>query len=87
MDFWTFVTTIVIIIVSGDVIKNLFNSLHVYKANKINIKEIDNMKRRVNDVDSYSKQIIEKRLQAIESIVVDTEYDLKMKFKKLLEEK
>ena len=87
MDFWTFITVIVIIIVSGDVVKKVSKSLLVFKLRKIHKKEIDALKSRVNELENYPGQEIEKRLQAIESIVVDPEYDLKMKFKKLLEEK
>ncbi|MGD9159723.1 MAG: hypothetical protein PVG39_15015 [Desulfobacteraceae bacterium] len=87
MDFWTFITVIVIIIVSGDVVKKVSKSLLVSKFRNIHKKEIDDLKSRVNELEKYPGQDIEKRLQAIESIVVDPEHELKMKFKKLLEEK
>lgn len=87
MDFWASITVIVIIIVSGDVLKKVSKSLRVFKLRKIHKKEIDALKSRINDLENFPGQDIEKRIQAIESIVVDPEYDLKMKFKKFLEEK
>ena len=87
MDFWTFITVIVIIVVFSDTLKNIFKSLQVHRLKKENRKEIDELIRRLNELENYPRQEIEKRLQAIESIVVNPEYDLKKNFKKLLEEK
>ena len=87
MDFWTFITVIVIIVVFSDTLKNIFKSLQVHRLKKENRKEIDELIRRLNELENYPRQEIEKRLQAIESIVVYPEYDLKKNFKKLLEEK
>ena len=39
----------------------------------------------MDELDNYTKYRIEKRLQAIETIVVDSEYNLDMKFKRMIE--
>ena len=87
MDFWTFITIIVIIFVFRDTLRNIFKSFLAHRLKEENKKEIDELRRRLNEVEKYPGIEIEKRLQAVESIVVDPEYDLKMKFKKLLEKK
>ncbi len=87
MDFWTSITVIVVIIVSCDVVKKLSKSLLVSEVSEIYKKEIEALKSRVNELENYTGQKIEKRLQAIESIVVDPERDLQVKFDKVVDEK
>lgn len=85
MHFFSFVALIVIIIVAGDVIKKAFKESQNNSAGKIIDKEIEELKLRLDELDNYTKHKIEKRLQAIETIVVDREYNLEMKFKRVFE--
>ena len=86
MDLWTFVTIIVIIVVSGNVKNKAYMGLQADKVRRVMEKEIDDLKQRVNELEEFSKKGIEKRLQAIETIVVDSDYHLTMRFKKVLED-
>ena len=85
MDFWTFITIIVIIVISGNVRKKADIALQADKVRETTEKEIDDLKQRVNKLEKFSKKGVEKRLQAIETIVVDSDYQLNMKFKKMIE--
>ena len=76
-----------IIVVSGDVIKKYFTRFQANREKYAAKKEIHNLKRRVMELEIYNKRKIEKRLQAIETIVVDREYDLRVKFEEVLDEK
>ncbi len=88
MDVWTFVVIIVSIVVAGDVLRKALQGLQFRKANKVLKQEIEDLKRRVDELEHQAgKKEIEKRLQAIEKIVVDGEYDLNMRIKKALEDK
>ena len=84
MTIWTFVIIIVIITVAGDVIKKALKESQSSNAGKTNDKEIEELKLRIDELDNYMKHKIEKRLQAIETIVVDREYNLEMKFKRVI---
>ena len=84
MHFFSFVALIVIIIVAGDVIKKAFKESQNNNAGKTTDKEIEELKLRLDELDEYTKHKIEKRLQAIETIVVDREYNLEMKFKRVI---
>lgn len=86
MNFFTFVILIVIITVSGDILKKAFKGSQTDNARKTTNKETEELKLRLDELDSYMKHQIEKRLQAIETIVVDSEYNLEMKFKKVIGE-
>jgi hypothetical protein len=86
MDFWTFIILIVIIIVTGDVIKKALYSYQINTSKKSAEKEIEKIKVQMDELDNYTKYRIEKRLQAIETIVVSNEYNLDMKFKKLVDD-
>ena len=86
MHFLTFVTLIVIIIVAGDVLKKSLKGSQTNNAGKTTDKEIEELKLRIDELDNYTKHKIERRLQAIETIVVDSEYNLEMKFKEILED-
>ena len=85
MDFWTFSTIVVIVVVLGNIRNNAAIGKNADKESAVMKKEIDDLKQRVNEFEKFSKKGIEKRLQAIESIVVDSDYHLTMKFKELLE--
>ena len=86
MDFWTFIILIVIIIVAGDVVKKALHSYQINTSKKSAEKEIEKIKVQMNELDNYTKYRIEKRLQAIETIVVSNEYNLDMKFKRLVDD-
>ena len=85
MHFLTFVILIVIIIAAGDVIKKAFKGSQTGNAGKISDIEIEELKIRLDELENYTKYKIEKRLQAVETIVVDREYNLEMKFKREIE--
>ena len=86
MDFWTFAILIVIIIVAGDVVKKTLYSYQVNTSEKSTDKKIEKIKVQMDELDNYTKYRIEKRLQAIETIVVSSEYNLDMKFKRLVDD-
>ena len=86
MDFWTFITIVVIVVILGNVKNKADIGLQADKVREAVKKEIDDLKQRVNDLEKFSKKGIEKRLQAIETIVVDNDYQLTMKFKELLDD-
>ena len=85
MNLFTVVVLIVIIIVAGDLVKKSFKGSQTDNAEKTTDKEIEGLKFRLDELDKYTKHKIEKRLQAIETIVVDSEYNLEMKFKREIE--
>ena len=85
MDFRAFVILIIIIIVAGDVLKKAAHAFQVNTSEKKTEKEIEKLKVYMDELDNYTKHRIEKRLQAIETIVVDSEYNLEMKFKRMIE--
>lgn len=74
------------IFVSGNIRNKANIELQVGKLREITKKEIDDLKQPVNELEKFSQKGIEKRLQTIETIVVDDDYHLTMKFKKLLED-
>lgn len=87
MGFWTFVGVIIIIGAIGDALKKAFQGSHFKKANEDISETIEELTRRINELESrtdYKK--IEKRLQALETIVVDDEYILNTKFRKVMGE-
>jgi len=86
MDFWTFIILIVIIIVARDVVKKALYSYQVNASEKSTDKKIEKIKVQMDELDNYTKYRIEKRLQAIETIVVSNEYNLDMKFKRLIDD-
>ena len=85
MNFFTFVILIVMIVVAGDLVKKAFKGSQPNNVGKTTDKEIKELKLRLDELDHYMKHKIEKRLQAIETIVVDREFNLEMKFKRELE--
>jgi len=86
MNFFTFVILIVIITVLGDIIKKAFKGSQTENAGKTTDNEKEELKARIDELESYMKHQIDKRLQAIETIVVDSEFNLEMKFKREIEE-
>ena len=88
MDFWTFVGIIVIISVTGDALRKAFTGFQFRKASEVSKREIEDLKRRMAELENQAgKKEIEKRLQAVETIVVDGSYALNMEIKKALEGK
>ena len=86
MDFWTFAILIVIIIVAGDVVKKALHNSQFNASKKSAEKEIEKIKVQMDELDNYTKYRIEKRLQAIETIVVSSDYNLDMKFNRLVDD-
>ena len=72
MTIWIFVALILVIIVSGDVVKKALKGSQSNNAGDTTDKEIEELKSRMDELDNYMKNKIEKRLQAIETIVVDS---------------
>ncbi len=86
MDLLTFIIIIVIICTLKDLIKRKHHEPHSDKSGKNIYQEIDDLKQRLYDLEnSPGIKRIEKRLQALETIVVDSDYQLSMKFKRELE--
>ena len=83
MNPWTFLCIIIIIGVTGDALKKAFQGNQARKDSDADIQKIRELTRRVNELENRTDTIeIERRLQALESIVVDEEYILNKKFKK-----
>ena len=85
MNFWTFIIVIVIIIVAGDVIKKALKGPQTNKSGTTTEKEIEKLKIRIDELNNFTLHRIEERVQAIETIVVSSEYNLDMKFKRMIE--
>lgn len=86
MDLWTFIIILVIIGAFKGVYKRKYQGQQTDKSGTVINQEIDDLKQRINELEKSSEKEIEKRLQAIETIVVDSEYQLKRKFKKAFKE-
>ena len=87
MSFWTFVGIIIIINIIGDVLKKALQGNRFKKANEITNRRIEALLRRIDELESLADiRGIEKRLQALEAIVVDDEYILNRKFKRAMGE-
>lgn len=86
MNFFTFVILIVIITVLGDILKKAFKGSQTDNEGKTTDTEKEELEARIDELESYMKHQIDKRLQAIETIVVDSEFNLEMKFKREIEE-
>ena len=83
MSIWTLICIIIIISVSGDALRKVFQGLQIKKSNELTAKKINDLLRRIDELENQSGiHGIERRLQALEAIVVDDEYILKNKFKK-----
>ena len=87
MNLWTFFCIIIIIGVTGDALKKAFQGCRSRKDNEVERQKIMELTRRVQELEKMTDtKNIEKRLQALESIVVDEDYILDMKFKKAFAE-
>jgi hypothetical protein len=85
MSFWTFVGIIIIIGAIGDALKKAFQGSQFKKANEDINEKVVELTRRINELESRTDyKEIEKRLQALEAIVVDDEYILNTKFKRVM---
>ncbi len=83
MNLWTFFCIIIIIGVTGDALKKAFQVPRSRKENEADRQKIKELTRRISELEKRTDiEGIEKRLQALESILVDGEYILDMKFKK-----
>lgn len=83
MNLWTFIFIIIIIGATGDAFKKAFQGYQSRKGNEVDRQKIKELAQRVNELENSSGiKVIERRLQALESIVVDGDYILDMKFKK-----
>jgi hypothetical protein len=83
MNFWTLICIIIIIGVAGDALKKAFRGSAHCKDPGIDMQTIDELTRRINELEERKGlKEIEIRLQALESIMVDGDYVLDMKFKK-----
>ena len=88
MDIWTFIIILVIICTFKDVIKIKYHRSHSDKTAKTVKQEIHDLKQSISSIEKHHDiEKIEKRLQALETIIVDSDYQLNMKFKRELEEK
>ena len=83
MNLWTFLCVIIIIGVTGDALKKAFQGSRTRKDGGIESQKIKDLTRRINELENRTdSKEIDKRLQALESIVVDEDYILDRKFKK-----
>ncbi len=83
MDIFTFIIILVIIGAFKDVIKKRYQTSHFDVAGKAVEQEINDLRQRIFELENHPEvKRIEKRLQTLESIVVDSDYQLRMKFKK-----
>ena len=83
MNLWTFFCVIIIIGVTGDALKKAFQGSRSGRDAGIESQKIKELARRISELENRTNfNEIEKRLQALESIVVDEDYVLDRKFKK-----
>ena len=83
MNLWTFICIIIIIGVAGDALKKIFQGCQSRKDQKTAGQKIEELTRRIDELESRTGlKEIERRLEALESIVVNEDYNLDMKFKK-----
>ena len=83
MNPWTFICIIILIGVTGDALKKIFHGSQAMKDNAADRQKIKELTQRIIELESRTDmKRIERRLQVLESIVVDKDYELDMKFKK-----
>jgi hypothetical protein len=83
MNFWTFICIIIVIGVAGDAVKKAFHGSSSKKDLEIDRQAVKELTRRINELEKRTDfEQIERRVQALESIMVDGDYVLDMKFKK-----
>ena len=87
MSFWTFVGIIIIIGAVGNAFKKANQGISFKKANEATRQDIEDLIWRMNELEGRTDlKKIEKRIQALEAIVVDDDYILNSKFKKAMGE-
>lgn len=87
MDFWTFIIIIVIIGAFKDVLKRKYQTSRSVVAGKGIDQEIYDLKQRIEELENLANtKRIEKRIQALETIITDSDYYLDRKFKKVFRE-
>lgn len=87
-EFEVFIVIGVIICVSRIISKRKNQEFYTGRTKKNIEQDINELKQRLSDLeDNFNIKRIEKRLQAIESIVVDSDYQLNLRFKRELEGK
>ena len=87
MSFWTFVGIIIIISVMGDALNKTFQGTRFKKTNEMTNQRIEALIQRIDELEDLADiRGIEKRVQALETIVVDDDYILNSKFKKAMGE-
>lgn len=85
MNFWTFICTIIIIGAAGDALKKAFQVSRSKKNNDLGRQKIDELTRRIDELEKQPDiKNLEQRIQTLETIVVDSDYILDMKFKRSL---
>ena len=85
MSFWTFICVIILIGVAGDALKKAFQGFQSGKKSSSDRQYIAELTRRINELEKRSDlEEFERRLQALEAIVVDSDYILNMKFKRAM---
>ena len=83
MNPWTFICIIIIIGVTGDALKKIFHGSQTRKNTELDRQKIKELTQRIIELENRTDlKGIERRLQALESIVVDKDYELNMKFKR-----
>lgn len=87
MDFWTFIIILVLIGALKEIVIKKYQRLYPDKTITFVEQEINELKQRIYYLEYHTDiKSIEKRLQAIETIVVDSDYELDTRFKRELKE-
>ena len=85
MNFITFIFIIIIIGVTGDAVKKALQGYNSGKTEKEESQQIVELTRRINELEKRTDtKSLEKRLQALEAIVVDEEFTLNRKFRRAM---
>jgi len=83
MNLWTFFCIIIIIGVTGEALKKASQGSRSRKDIEADRQVLNELTRRISELENKAEiKEIEKRLQALETIVVDEGYELDRKFKK-----
>ena len=85
MNLWTFLCVIIIIGVIGDALKKAFQGVQSKKDKDSETIKINELMQRISELENRSDiKVLEKRIEALETIIVDSDYILDMKFKKAM---
>ncbi len=83
MDLWTFIIIIVLINMVKDIIIKKNQNKKFNNTENHLVQEIDDLKQRIEELEKLSTTAgMEKRIQALETIVTDGDYCLEKKFRK-----